>query len=55
MSSDKVTVYHCHGKVEGIFLIMFLGTATVMELLSHIKPASPRNLEPTFLLQLNLP
>jgi len=43
------------GKVQGILFIMFLGIAAVMELLSHIKPAPPRNLGPIFLLQLNLP
>jgi hypothetical protein len=42
-------------KVEGTFFIMFLDIAAVMELLPYIKPAPPRNLELTFLLQLKLP
>jgi hypothetical protein len=55
MSSDIATVCHCPGKVQGIFFIMFLGIAAAMELLSHSKPAPPRNLEPIFFLQLNSP
>jgi hypothetical protein len=42
-------------KYRAYFFIMFLGTAAVMELLSHSKPAPSRSLEPIFLLQLNIP
>jgi hypothetical protein len=55
MSSDIATVCHCNGKEQGIFFIMFLGIAAVTELLSHSKPAPPRNLKPIFLLQFNVP
>jgi hypothetical protein len=55
VSSDIVTVHHYNGKVGGVFFTMFLGMTAIMEVSSHRKPASARNLEAVFILQINLP